>query len=573
MKENKPKEIRYIAYLRRSSEDGEDKQVQSIETQERELTEFAARHGLIIVGTIKESKSAFKLGREGFEKLLATFSSKEANGLLVWHPNRIARNPIDGARIIDCIDRGEILEVRTPTARYGNTSTEKMMLAFEFIFSKKDSDDKSGFVKDGLTTRAASGGWPNGVAKIGYTNDKTQEKGNRSWMVDPIRFPLIRMIFQMFLSGKYSVSELHRIARDKLKLSTPQRKKSGGKPIALSYIYHMLADPIYAGFFVYNDKRYPLNKSLEHVITEDEYWKIQTMLAQKGRPRGRSENRKGLYNYLMRDKNGGAVMADFKHQLICDCRKKFAYAHKTQCPQCGILIDNIIKPNYLSYVFYRSIKEAKERKITKKKVRGMEEKKIDQKIVDYFYSEVAISEELSQWCVDNISELKDKELDGARAVVVSQDEAEANIKRKLSRLLDLRLNRDDLSVEEETQLNEKETALRAELTQVRKLKDNANVSTQQLDKMNRKFSLMAEIMNTLQNGSREARKDILMEFGSNLTLDDGKVSICNVKEVQIFLDCLKVARSENHEFEPRNCVDTTGQNKVFDSVIPTLLLG
>ncbi len=84
---------------------------------------------------------------------------------------------------------------------------------------------------------------------------------------------------------------------------------------------------------------------------------------------------------------------------------------------------------------------------------------------------------------------------------------------------------------------------------------------------------MSTILETLKTGSRTERKDILFDFGSNLILDDGKVSIYNVKEVEVFVKCLQKAKAENPRFEPKNTLADKEKTDVFTSVLPTLLRG
>ena len=107
------------------------------------------------------------------------------------------------------------------------------MLAFELIVSKKDSDDKGDMVKEGLKTKALKG-LPNGVASLGFLNDKTGEIGNRKWMLDKTRLKSIKILFEMFLTGRYSAGKLHRYAVEELKLTTVKRKRIGGEPICSS---------------------------------------------------------------------------------------------------------------------------------------------------------------------------------------------------------------------------------------------------------------------------------------------------------------------------------------------------
>ncbi|MBU4580697.1 hypothetical protein KKB43_06850, partial [Patescibacteria group bacterium] len=96
----------------------------------------------------------------------------------------------------------------------------------------------------------------------------------------------------------------------------------------------MLADPIYAGFFFHEEKRYELDKKLKRIISEEDFWIIQEMLGKKGRPR--PQKRDGLYNHFMTCAHcGGHTSPDFKFQIICsECKSKFSYLNKEECPKC-----------------------------------------------------------------------------------------------------------------------------------------------------------------------------------------------------------------------------------------------
>jgi len=90
----KPK---YFLYARKSTED-DDKQVMSIEAHLFELREFARKENLEILKEFQESKSAKTPGREQFAEMMMRIDAGEANGILAWHPDRLARNSIDGGR-------------------------------------------------------------------------------------------------------------------------------------------------------------------------------------------------------------------------------------------------------------------------------------------------------------------------------------------------------------------------------------------------------------------------------------------------------------------------------------------
>ena len=110
MKELKPK---YFLYARKSTED-DDHQIMSIEAQLFELHEYARRENLEILEEFQESKSAKKPGRELFNEMMARIDSMDGVGILAWHPDRLARNSVDGGRIIYAVDTNKIVSFGGP---------------------------------------------------------------------------------------------------------------------------------------------------------------------------------------------------------------------------------------------------------------------------------------------------------------------------------------------------------------------------------------------------------------------------------------------------------------------------
>ncbi|HBB43905.1 MAG TPA: hypothetical protein DCZ83_00720 [Candidatus Yonathbacteria bacterium] len=99
--------IKYIAYCRKST-DEKEKQVLSIESQIAELKEFATKEKLQIVCFLTESRTAKTLGRPVFEEVIQKIEKGEANAILSWHPDRLARNSVDGGKIVYLLDTGKL---------------------------------------------------------------------------------------------------------------------------------------------------------------------------------------------------------------------------------------------------------------------------------------------------------------------------------------------------------------------------------------------------------------------------------------------------------------------------------
>ena len=85
---------KFYLYARKST-DEEDGQVLSIESQINELREFAKKENLELVDEFTDAKTAKELGRPIFDFMLKQIEGGFVDGILVWHPDRLARNSMD----------------------------------------------------------------------------------------------------------------------------------------------------------------------------------------------------------------------------------------------------------------------------------------------------------------------------------------------------------------------------------------------------------------------------------------------------------------------------------------------
>ena len=107
--------LKYFLYCRKSTED-EDRQILSIDAQLAELNAIAQQQNLMVVDRFTESKSAKGPGRAVFNDMIRRIESGEANAIVSWKLDRLARNFDDGGKIIGLLQRGVIQEIRKLTA-------------------------------------------------------------------------------------------------------------------------------------------------------------------------------------------------------------------------------------------------------------------------------------------------------------------------------------------------------------------------------------------------------------------------------------------------------------------------
>ena len=264
----KPK---YFLYARKSSED-DDKQVMSIEAQLFELREFARKENLEILAEFQESKSAKKPGREKFGEMMSRIESMDGAGILAWHPDRLARNSIDGGRVIYAVDTTKIISLRFPTFWFEPTPQGLFMLQVAFGQSKYYSDNLSENINRGIRQKLRRGEWLT-HAPFGYVNNvKT-----RNIDPDPVKSKIIVRAFKEYAKGTHGVESIAQFFA--LHGITTKR----GTPLGKASVHRMLSNKSYLGLTKHYKEYFP--GSFVPILSRDLFEAVQKRLAERGRPR------------------------------------------------------------------------------------------------------------------------------------------------------------------------------------------------------------------------------------------------------------------------------------------------
>ena len=264
--------IKYCLYARKSTEQDE-KQALSIDSQIKEMLEIAQRDRLNVIEIRKESHSAKASGtRPVFNILLEDIRADKFNAILTWAPDRLSRNAGDLGSLVDLMDQKLLVEIKTFSQKFSNNPNEKFLLMILCSQAKLENDNKSLNVKRGLRTRVEMGLWP-GCAPTGYLNENRTDRKCRV-MVDPIRAPIIKQVFQKFGEDGWSGLKIYRWLKDEIKFTT-----KNGKPFMLSNIYLLLRNPFYTGVYEYPRKSGKWYTG-QHtpIISKEIYQKVQERL-------------------------------------------------------------------------------------------------------------------------------------------------------------------------------------------------------------------------------------------------------------------------------------------------------
>lgn len=261
----------YLIYCRKSSE-AEDRQVLSIDSQETELLKVAERDGFSVAKIYKEAMSAKASGRPIFDEMLRDIEKQGDVTLLSWKLDRLARNMVDGGRVIELMDRGLIKEIRTPEKVLRNIPEDKFMMTLDFGIAKKYVDDLSVNVKRGNRAKLERGGWP-GKAPLGYLNDKA----NKTIIVDEVKAPFIKKAYQEYATGLYSLADIVEM------LYADGFRTWSNLKVHKAAIHKLLSDPFYMGVMRKGGKLYKGNH--EPLVSKTTFDQVQLFLSGKRRPK------------------------------------------------------------------------------------------------------------------------------------------------------------------------------------------------------------------------------------------------------------------------------------------------
>ena len=540
-------------YARKSSE-SEDKQMLSISSQLDEAKRIIEYYKLPnFIEVFQESKSAKKENvRPEFMRMIEMVEKGIIDSIVCWKLDRLARNMSEGGALIDLISSGTLKAIITHDKVYYPTDNV-LLMSVEFGQGKQFVKDLSVNVKRGQEKKARMG-IPHGVATLGFLNDKTEEKGNRNWIVDDIRLKSIKVLLDMFLTGTYSAGKLHRHAILSLKLTTVKRKRIGGELIALSRIYEILKDSVYAGFFYQGGERYELDQKLPRLITEEEHNKIKMILSKKNIPK--VQHHFTTYSGFLRSESGDFIGQDVKYQLICDCKEKFAYRSKSHCPKCDKEIAKLESPKYLGFTYYYNVK--------KKKSGGdykvLTENKITNEMVAFTDKHLTFSKDLADWSKKYITELKNKEIND-RIFFEQKNEADkVEYESKKTRLRAM--------LRDEQITNEEYKSDLEALNKKYAVGDKKQNSVDWYSQMNEIVDLTLYMSKVLESGTLQAKRNILSNLGSNLVWDDKNLFIYNRLAIEKLVNGIKLSMQVSPKFEPKINFATQGLNEKTSEFSP-----
>ena len=458
--------MKYILYARKSTDD-EDRQILSIEAQLTELREFAQKENLFIVKELIEAKTAKEPGRPIFNDMLQSLEAQEAEGILAWHPDRLARNSVDGGRIIYLLDQGIIKDLKFPTYRLDNNAQGKFMLSIIFGQSKYYVDALSENVKRGIRQKLRNGIWPQ-WAPLGYLNDRQ----TRTIVIDQEKAPLIRKAFELYSTGNYSLARLHESVNS---CGLTGRK---GRSLSIGDYHFLLKNPIYYGLIRYDGEFY--EGIHEPIITKKLFDKVQRILEQ----RSKSHIKKAKY---------------------------FVFRGLLRCGECGAMIT---AEKQKGHIYYRCTKQIK--KCSQKYIREEDLSRQAKSAIQ----KVSLRDD---WIDNILKELHKDEEQFKESSQLHQQNLEEQIKLidiKISKLIDFYLE-GHLALQEYQ--SKKEEFIKQKKDIQEQINDFSDADNHWFEQAIAFVTSLRQALYISEDGNLESQKEFLQKIGSNFKIKDRRL--------------------------------------------------
>ncbi len=338
--------------------------------------------------------------------------------------DRLARNSIDGGRVIYAVDTHKVSSLRFPTFWFEPTPQGLFMLQVAFGQSKYYSDNLSDNIKRGVRQKVRRGEWLN-LAPFGYQNNPRI----RNIEPHPTNSKIVIRAYEEYAKGTHSFVSLAHFLTD-LGVVT-----KNGTPLAKVSIKRLLTHRAYLGFVKHGDEWFDGN--FEPIVSPQLFETVQKVLKEKERPRKRK----------------------IKHD--------FPFVGIFRCGECSGMISAQWTTNRhgTKYRYYRC---------SKKRGRCSQPYVREEELVEQLRARlqtISLPERYTKWMLSKVKEWEREETSASQSEVQNLSENIKTAEAKMEKLVSTYLDGD---IPKQTYLKKKDEILLASAVLEQKKKDFEN---------------------------------------------------------------------------------------------------
>ena len=277
-----PAEVRVAIYTRKSTDEGLDRDFNSLDNQRTRAEAYAASQDGWCVLPERYDDGGFSGGtteRPALRRLLADAKAGRFNALVVYRLDRLSRSLRDFLEIHEFLEKQGISLVSTTESLNTGSPHGRMMVNILLSFAQYERELASERTRDKIRAARRRGKYTGGTPPFGYRSDDAKLVPRED------AAPIVRAIFERYAE----LGSLVKLAEDLNRRCVSRGPDARGfKAWTRVNLHRMLTNPVYIGKVRLDDQVYPG----EHkgLVPKKLYDKVQRLVA-KNRSDGGAAHR------------------------------------------------------------------------------------------------------------------------------------------------------------------------------------------------------------------------------------------------------------------------------------------
>jgi site-specific DNA recombinase len=251
----KPAPKTVAIYCRKSTEEGLDREFNSLDAQRQSCEQFAAsqRGEGWVVSPERYDDGGFSGGntdRPGLQRLLADVEAGKVQVIAVYKLDRMSRSLTDFVGLLKMLDAKQVAFVSV--TQHFNTATPmgRLMLNILICFAQFERENTIERIRDKVAATKRLGRWCGGVPILGYD----VAPGGRKLVVNLAEAEQVRAIYAIYLEKRGLVGvirELDERGWTNKAWTSGTGRRCGGKAFSKSTLSRLLTNILYTGIIRY----------------------------------------------------------------------------------------------------------------------------------------------------------------------------------------------------------------------------------------------------------------------------------------------------------------------------------